>query len=68
VGAGYKANVVGFGWTNAAFLEFLHDLPKEQVERLDKEQGQANVAPASRRLSGRIWSIAGEMPALLSQK
>src|SRR5213593_1508536 len=27
VGAGYKANVVGFGWTNAAFLEFLHDLP-----------------------------------------
>ena len=41
VGAGYKANVVGFGWTNAAFLEFLHDLPKEQVERLDKEQTQS---------------------------
>src|ERR1700693_3010135 len=34
VGAGYKANVVGFGWTNAAFLEFLHDLPREQLERL----------------------------------
>jgi alpha,alpha-trehalase len=41
VGAGYRANVVGFGWTNAAFLEFLHDLPKEQVDRLEKEQGQA---------------------------
>jgi alpha,alpha-trehalase len=37
---GYDMNVVGFGWTNAAFLELLHDLPKEMVERLEKEQNQ----------------------------
>jgi len=33
-------NVVGFGWTNAAFLELLHSIPKEMVERLEKEQGE----------------------------
>jgi alpha,alpha-trehalase len=38
---GYQMNVVGFGWTNAAFLELLHGLPKEMVERLAREQGQA---------------------------
>jgi alpha,alpha-trehalase len=38
---GYGANVVGFGWTNAAFLELLHGLPKEAVDRLEKEQDQA---------------------------
>ncbi len=37
---GYEMNVVGFGWTNAAFLELLHGLPKEMVERLEKEQEQ----------------------------
>ena len=37
---GYKMNVVGFGWTNAAFLELLHGLPKEMAERLEKEQSQ----------------------------
>jgi alpha,alpha-trehalase len=37
---GYEMNVVGFGWTNAAFLELLHGLPKEMVERLEQEQGQ----------------------------
>jgi alpha,alpha-trehalase len=37
---GYEMNVVGFGWTNAAFLELLHALPKEMVERLEKEQNQ----------------------------
>jgi alpha,alpha-trehalase len=35
---GYQMNVVGFGWTNAAFLELLHDLPKDMAERLDREQ------------------------------
>ncbi len=35
---GYEMNVVGFGWTNAAFLELLHSLPKEMVERLEQEQ------------------------------
>ena len=36
--AGYQQNVIGFGWTNAAFLVFLHDLPKDWVDRLAKEQ------------------------------
>jgi alpha,alpha-trehalase len=37
---GYQMNVVGFGWTNAAFLELLNALPKEIVDRLAKEQDQ----------------------------
>ena len=40
VDLGYEMNVVGFGWTNAAFLELLHGLPKDMVERLEKEQNQ----------------------------
>jgi len=42
---GYKMNVVGFGWTNAAFLELLHDLPKELAERLAAEQSRPLPAP-----------------------
>jgi alpha,alpha-trehalase len=38
VHAGYQQNVIGFGWTNAAFLVFLHELPKDYVDRLAKEQ------------------------------
>ena len=38
---GYEMNVVGFGWTNAAFLELLKGIPKEMVERLEKEQSHA---------------------------
>jgi alpha,alpha-trehalase len=45
VRAGYQQNVIGFGWTNAAFLVFLHDLPKDWVERLAREQ--TAVAPVS---------------------
>jgi alpha,alpha-trehalase len=37
---GYEMNVVGFGWTNAAFLELLHGLPKEMVEKLEAEQSR----------------------------
>jgi alpha,alpha-trehalase len=37
---GYQMNVVGFGWTNAAFLELLHGLPKEMVDKLAKEQNE----------------------------
>ena len=37
---GYPMNVVGFGWTNAAFVELLDALPQEMVERLEKEQNQ----------------------------
>ena len=40
VKAGYNINVVGFGWTNAVFLVFLHDLPQELVEKLAAEQLQ----------------------------
>jgi len=35
VAAGYHQNVIGFGWTNGAFLELLHGLPKEAVGRLN---------------------------------
>jgi alpha,alpha-trehalase len=45
VEAGYNINVIGFGWTNAAFLELLHALPKDMVERLDKEQDQPLPEP-----------------------
>jgi alpha,alpha-trehalase len=38
VHAGYQQNVIGFGWTNAAFLVFLHELPQGMVDRLAKEQ------------------------------
>ena len=37
---GYEMNVVGFGWTNAAFLELLHGLPKEMVQQLAEEQNK----------------------------
>ena len=37
---GYHMNVVGFGWTNAAFLELLHNLPVTMVQRLEQEQSQ----------------------------
>ena len=40
VKAGYNINVVGFGWTNGAFLVFLHDLPAEMVEKLSAEQAK----------------------------
>ena len=35
VEVGYQANVVGFGWTNAAFLELLHALPEQAVENIE---------------------------------
>ena len=38
VKAGYNINVVGFGWTNAVFLVFLHDMPQSMVEKLAEEQ------------------------------
>ena len=44
---GYEMNVIGFGWTNAAFIELLHALPKEVVERLEKEQDQPLPAAAN---------------------
>src|SRR5712671_4052713 len=44
VESGYQMNVIGFGWTNAAFLELLHALPKDAVERLEKEAAGAKAA------------------------
>jgi len=38
VKAGYNINVVGFGWTNAVFLVFLHNLPQTMAEKLAEEQ------------------------------
>lgn len=43
VGVGYSANVIGFGWTNAAFLELLHSLPPEKASHL---AGAAATPPA----------------------
>jgi alpha,alpha-trehalase len=43
---GYPMNVVGFGWTNAAFLELLQGLPKDMVKRLEREQDQPLPAAA----------------------
>jgi alpha,alpha-trehalase len=41
---GYHLNVVGFGWTNAAFLELLHDLPEPMLNKLlQKSQDASNV-------------------------
>jgi len=42
---GYQMNVVGFGWTNAAFLELLHGLPKEMADRLAAEQNAPLPSP-----------------------
>src|SRR6267143_1316281 len=44
VTAGYHMNIVGFGWTNGVFLELLHDLPAELVEKLASEQGTSTAA------------------------
>jgi alpha,alpha-trehalase len=46
VATGYQINVVGFGWTNGAFLALLHALPPEMVTRLEKEQ--TNPSPAAK--------------------
>ena len=37
VTVGYAANVIGFGWTNATFLELLHALPPDQVNRVAQD-------------------------------
>lgn len=31
---GYRDNIIGFGWTNAVFLELLHELPADRIERI----------------------------------
>jgi alpha,alpha-trehalase len=44
VAVGYAANVIGFGWTNAAFVELLHLLPSEKIAQVT----QATPAAVSR--------------------
>jgi alpha,alpha-trehalase len=34
---GYRSNVVGFGWTNAVFLELLRALPRPWINRLTEQ-------------------------------
>ncbi|HYG99586.1 MAG TPA: trehalase family glycosidase [Terriglobales bacterium] len=45
VAAGYKANVVGFGWTNGVFLELLHALPREWADRIGQTQPSTTLPP-----------------------
>jgi alpha,alpha-trehalase len=45
IGAGYKQNVVGFGWTNGVFLELLHSLPTGSVGQLSARQNLNNNGP-----------------------
>jgi alpha,alpha-trehalase len=44
VKAGYAANVIGFGWTNAAFVELLHSLPAEKVAHMEHEIASATAS------------------------
>ena len=37
VAQGYRQNVIGFGWTNAVFLELLHQLPPDQQKTIGKK-------------------------------
>ncbi len=45
--AGYKVNVIGFGWTNGVFLELLAKLPEDWTARLAAQPAPAgeSVAP-----------------------
>jgi alpha,alpha-trehalase len=36
IGAGYRENVIGFGWTNGVFLELLNQLTPESIDRLKR--------------------------------
>ena len=43
---GYKSNEIGFGWTNAAFIELYADLPRQQrfkVLELDHSAQRMNL-------------------------
>jgi alpha,alpha-trehalase len=43
VQAGYRQNVVGFGWTNGVFLALLHNLPESWKKRLREDEGQSHA-------------------------
>jgi alpha,alpha-trehalase len=42
IGAGYRQNVVGFGWTNAVFLELLNESSKDVAVQLKKYSGKGS--------------------------
>jgi alpha,alpha-trehalase len=44
---GYPMNVVGFGWTNAAFVELLQALPTTMRQRLENNPAQSLAAPTN---------------------
>jgi alpha,alpha-trehalase len=44
VTAGYHMNIVGFGWTNGAFLVLSHELPETAVARLAHEQDLNSIS------------------------
>jgi alpha,alpha-trehalase len=50
VASGYQINVIGFGWTNGAFVELLSQLPRGMVERLAQEQQAPSAAAAARKV------------------
>ena len=43
IGAGYRQNVIGFGWTNGVFLELLNELPPEYIARLRRIPSSPNT-------------------------
>jgi alpha,alpha-trehalase len=45
IGAGYKQNVTGFGWTNGVFLELLQTLPPGLVVQLTARQNLNKNGP-----------------------
>jgi alpha,alpha-trehalase len=49
VTAGYKMNVVGFGWTNAVFLQFLSEIPKPMVELLASEEDARTIGTSTQK-------------------
>lgn len=36
---GYRDNIIGFGWTNAVFLELMNQLPADQIKRIPAAPG-----------------------------
>lgn len=44
VTAGYHMNIVGFGWTNGAFLALLHELPAKEAGRLGQAEDAATTS------------------------
>jgi alpha,alpha-trehalase len=43
VAAGYKSNVIGFGWTNGVFLQLLHELPPNLAQKVEQQERSAPV-------------------------